>query len=79
MRDTRVIANMFELMVDDWYRTQQSTCCIIRTLSDSTSPMTSSMHPKERTIMQNIHILEIKLELMIDMALNSQLAVSFVL
>ena len=68
--------------IDDWHRTQQSTCYIVRTQRYSTSPMspmTPSMHPKQLKIMQNIHLIGHILELMIGIAMNSRLATSFVL
>ena len=40
--------------------------------------MTPSMHSKQRKLMQNILIIENRLELMIVITLNSQLATYFV-
>ena len=41
--------------------------------------MTPSMHPEQRKLMQNIHVIESILELMIGIAMNGRLATSFVL
>ena len=62
-----------------WYRTLESTCHIIRTQSYSTSTMPPSMHPKQRTIMHYIHIVQDMFELTIGIALNSRRATSSVL
>ena len=40
--------------MDDWNHTQQSTCYIVRSQSESTSRMTTGMHPKQSTIMHNV-------------------------
>ena len=40
--------------IDDWYRTQESTCYIVRSLCDWTSRMPPGMHPKQRSIMHNL-------------------------
>ena len=66
-------------MLDDCYRTQHSTCYIVRTQSDSTTPKASSMQPKQRTIMHNSPTLENMFELMFGIPLNNRLATSLVL
>ena len=75
MQYTLTIANMFELMVGIALDSRLATS-IVRSQSDSMSSMTPSMHPKQRTIMQSIHILGNMFGLMIGIALNSRLATS---
>ena len=75
MRYTRIIANMF----DDRYRTEQLACYIVCTQNDSTSPMKSSMHPKQLNITHETRIVENMFELMIGIAFTSRLATLFVL
>ena len=41
--------------------------------------MTPSMHPKQRKIMEIMHVIENIIEFMIGIAMNSRLATSFVL
>ena len=61
-----------------WNRTQQSTHYIVRTQSDSTSLTTPGMHPKQRTNMHNIHVIENMFALMLCIALNRRLATRLV-
>ena len=63
--------NFEYVRIDDWYGIRLSTCYIVRSQGDSTSSITPSMHPKQRTIMHIIHILGNIFGLMIGVALNS--------
>ena len=51
---------MFELIIGS---THQSICYILRTQSDSTSPMTLSTHRKQRTVMLTIQMIDNMFEL----------------
>ena len=73
MQYTRMIANMCEQVIGI---ARKSTCYIVRSQSDSTLSITPSMHPKQRTIMQTIHIIGKMFGLVIGVALNSRLATS---